>query len=193
MKIIGITGASGSGKSTLVKLLGLKVIDADKVAKSVTEKGTRCLKELSESFGADILEKSGELNRKKLAEKAFSSKENTKLLNRITHPYIFEKIEEEIELLKKTENIVILDAPQLFEAGCEKLCDMTVGVLSDKDKRIERIIKRDSLTKAQALLRINAGKDDDFFKSNCDMIIINDGSLDKLRQEAQKIIKAIRS
>lgn len=193
MKIIGITGASGSGKSTLVKLLGLKVVDADRVAASVTEKGTRCLKELSESFGEDILENSGELNRKKLAEKAFSSKENTALLNRITHPYIIEKIEKEIELLKKTESEIILDAPQLFEAGCEKLCDMTVGVLADRDLRIKRIIERDSLTLSQALRRINAGKDDDFFKSNCDMIIINDGSLDKLKKEAQNIIKAIRS
>lgn len=193
MKIIGITGASGSGKSTLVKLLGLKTIDADKVARKVTEKGEDCLKELSEVFGSDILYNSGELNRKRLAEKAFSSKENTTLLNRVTHPYIIKKIEEEIKFFEKSESEIILDAPQLFEAGCEKLCDITVGVLAEKETRISRITERDSLTRSQALLRINAGKDDDFFKKNCDMIIINDGSLDKLKKEAEKIIESIRS
>lgn len=193
MKIIGITGASGSGKSTLVKLLGLKTIDADKVARKVTEKGEDCLKELSEVFGSDILDNSGELNRKRLAEKAFLSKENTTLLNRVTHPYIIKKIEEEIKFFEKSESEIILDAPQLFEAGCEKLCDITVGVLAEKETRISRITERDSLTRSQALLRINAGKDDDFFKKNCDMIIINDGSLDKLKKEAEKIIESIRS
>lgn len=193
MKIIGITGASGSGKSTLVKLLGLKTIDADKVARKVTEKGEDCLKELSEVFGSDILDNSGELNRKRLAEKAFSSKENTTLLNRVIHPYIIKKIEEEIKFFEKSESEIILDAPQLFEAGCEKLCDITVGVLAEKETRISRITERDSLTRSQALLRINAGKDDDFFKKNCDMIIINDGSLDKLKKEAEKIIESIRS
>ena len=77
MKIIGITGASGAGKSTFVKLLSLSVVDADKAARAVTKKGHKCLEELAESFGDDILLSDGSLDRKALAKKAFINNEST--------------------------------------------------------------------------------------------------------------------
>ena len=101
MKIIGITGASGAGKSTLVKLFNLPVVDADKCAREVTEKGHECLKKLAEVFGADILFSDGTLDRKLLARKAFASEEKTALLNAVTHPFIVEKMKKLYSLKKQ--------------------------------------------------------------------------------------------
>ena len=79
MVVIGLTGQSGAGKSTVCRMLeqrGCAVLDCDRIARSVTEKGSVCLKELCRAFGADILEENGELNRRKLAGRAFSSRDS---------------------------------------------------------------------------------------------------------------------
>lgn len=192
MKIIGITGASGAGKSTFVKLLSLSVVDADKAARTVTKKGHKCLEELAESFGDDILLSDGSLDRKALAKKAFINNESTELLNSITHPYIKKVMSDEIENYRKTnEKAIILDAPQLFEAGCEEMCDFVIGVLADKEIRKKRIMARDNIDERQAEIRLKAGKSDDFFKERCDKIIINNGEIDKLKKEVEEILKFI--
>ena len=192
MKIIGITGASGAGKSTLVKLFNLPVVDADKCAREVTEKGHECLKKLAEVFGSDILFLDGTLDRKLLARKAFASEEKTALLNAVTHPFIVEKMKKEIEFHHKNgERAIIIDAPQLFEASLQNLCDVVIGVIADFSVRKERIKTRDNIDEETALLRINAGKTDDFFKSKCDKIIINNGEIDKLKEEVNKLLKEL--
>ncbi len=192
MKVIGVTGASGSGKSTFVKMLAKPIIDADKIARKVVEKGEQCLDDLVDFFGKEILEKDGELNRRKLAEIAFSSKENTLKLNEITHPYIVKIINEKIENYRKGgEKAIILDAPQLFEAGCEKFCDLTVAVIADKKIRLKRITARDKISEADALKRINSSLPDSFFKEKCDMVIINNENTDKLQKEALNLIKKL--
>ena len=193
MKIIGVTGVSGSGKTTFVSLLGFKVIDADKIARQVVKKGEKCLDDLVVGFGKEILLENGELNRKKLAEIAFSSKQNTLKLNEITHPYIDEKIKEEIEFYRnQNEKAIVLDAPQLFEAGCEKFCDLTVALLADKNMRLKRIVERDKISKEAALLRINSALPDSFFEKNCDIVIINNGTKDKLQKEAKKLLDNLK-
>ncbi len=193
MKVIGITGASGGGKSTFVKMLKIKTVDADKIARQVVKKGEKCLSELTDFFGKEILRKDGTLDRKKLAQIAFSSKENTLKLNEITHPYINKKIKEEIDNHRNNgEKAVILDAPQLFEAGCEKYCDLTVAVLADKKIRLQRIIKRDKTSENSALLRIKSALPDSFFKEKCDIVIINNDETDKLQKEAEKLLKSLR-
>ncbi len=193
MKIIGVTGVSGSGKTTFVSLLNLKVIDADKIARQVVKKGEKCLDDLVVGFGKEILLENGELNRKKLAEIAFSSKQNTLKLNEITHPYIDEKIKEEIEIYRnQNEKAIVLDAPQLFEAGCEKFCDLTVALLADKNTRLKRIVERDKISKEAALLRINSALPDSFFEKNCDIVIINNGTRDKLQKEAKKLLDNLK-
>ena len=192
MKIIGITGASGAGKSTFVKLLSLPVVDADKAARAVTKKGHKCLKELAEKFGADILLSDGSLDRTALAKKAFINNESTELLNLVTHPYIKKLMADEIETYRKAnEKAVILDAPQLFEAGCEEMCDFVIGVLANKDIRKKRIMARDNIDERQAEIRLIAGKSDEFFKERCDKIIINNGEIDKLKKEADNILNLI--
>lgn len=191
MKIIGLTGASGSGKSTVVKVFGFPVVDADKAARSAVE-NQECLNLLVESFGADILNKDKTLNRKELAKRAFISKEKTEILNSITHPFIIKIMNDEIERLKQMgEKAIVVDAPQLFEAKCEDICDVVIGVLADKDIRIKRIISRDNISEEDAKIRLLAEKSDEFFKSRCDYIIINNGTVEKLKLNADEILRKI--
>ncbi len=187
--IIGLTGPTGSGKTTVSKAakdLGFKVIDCDKLARKAVEKGEEGLKAVVNAFGEDILLANGELNRKELAKKAFSTEEKTELLNKTLLPHIVEKVKAEIN----GEN-VLLDAPTLFESGLDSICKYTVAVLSDENIRKMRIINRDGLTEEEALLRMNAGKKDDYYLKKTDNIIYNNGTEAELYGAATEIFKKL--
>ncbi len=187
--IIGLTGPTGSGKSSAAVLCekhGIKLVDCDKVARTATEKGSDGLKAVTQVFGTHILNSDGTLNRKALASKAFSSKENTELLNKTIFPFIKKLVLKEIDCEK-----VLLDAPTLFESGINSICFKTVAVLSDEDIRLKRIIERDNLTEADAKLRISAGKNDDFYKENADYIIYNNADEQDFLNQFEKVLTEI--
>ncbi len=134
-KIIGVTGPSGAGKGLFCSYLaefGCTVIDCDKIAHSVTKKGSECLKELVKAFGSEILAKDGRLNRRKLAKIAFSDPKKTGLLNQITHPAILKIIDDKIQ---KATSTVALDAPLLVEGGLDKICDIVAVIDADEETR----------------------------------------------------------
>lgn len=189
-QIIGLTGPTGAGKSSLTEIAqknGYYVIDCDKLARKAVEKQTDGLKALVTVFGEDILFDDGTLNRKKLAEKAFSSKTNTELLNKTIFPYITELVREEM----KNAGKIILDAPTLFESGLDKICDKTVAVIADTETRLARITERDGIDKASAKLRISAGKSDEYYKERADFILYNNGDLAAFFESFRKILKEI--
>ena len=189
MIILGLTGPTGAGKSslkTVAEKLGYKVIDCDITARKAVEKGTKGLMALKIAFGEDILFSDGSLNRKALAQKAFSTPENTELLNKTLLPFITELVLKECEGEK-----VLLDAPTLFESGLNLKCTATVGVLADRETRIERIKKRDNISEAEALTRINAGKTDEFYKENADFVIYNNGDPLEFQREFKDILSKI--
>ena len=176
-KLIGITGGSGCGKSHLSSLLrarGIPVIDCDVVSREIMAKGTPCAKEVVDFFGGQILE-NGEINRRNLGRIVFSDKEKLKKLNEITHKYILADIYNKME--KETSDIICADGATLLESGIK--CHLMVGVLADKELRIKRICERDNLSEEDARLRIEAQKDDSFYKENCDFVVYNNsGSID---------------
>lgn len=187
--IIGLTGPTGSGKSTASKAaaeLGFKVIDCDILARRAVEKGSEGLNALKNAFSDKILNPDCTLNRKKMAEIAFSSKKNTELLNKTLLPYIVILVKQEADSDK-----VLLDAPTLFESGIDKMCDGTVAVLADEETRLKRIMSRDRIDKAAAMLRINAGKDDEFYIKNTDYIIYNNSNEQEFIIQFKKIISDI--
>lgn len=186
MIIIGVTGPTGAGKSLASKTaegLGFKVINCDLVARQAVEKGSRGLKALVEVFGEGILLESGELNRKALAAIAFATKEKTELLNKTLLPFVAELVKKECNSDK-----VLLDAPTLFESGLDSICSKTVAVLSNTETRLGRIIERDGITKEEALLRINAGKPDEYYINKADKIIYNNGNADEFIKRFSEIL-----
>lgn len=193
--VIGLTGPTGAGKSIAAKIFAQKnipVINADLVAREVVQPGSKALKMLCQRFSCEILNPDGSLNRKELATRAFKDKESTQALNRITHPFIIERINERIKALENAgAKAVLIDAPLLFEAGADKFCNTTIAVLADVDIRLERIIKRDKITKQQALRRIQSQKPDNFYKTRTDHIIYNNGDIETFKQSVLKIISEL--
>ena len=170
--VIGLTGPTGAGKSSVTHVaqeLGFKIIDCDKLARVAVQKGSDGLKAVVECFGDDVLNEDGTLNRPQLAKKAFSSVENTELLNKTILPYITELVKKEM-----TQELVMLDAPTLFESGSDGLCDEVVVILASEKIRLARIMERDGIDEEAALLRMKAGKDDNFYIERANNIIYND-------------------
>ena len=173
---VGLTGPTGAGKSTVAGLLrerGYTVIDADRVAREITEPGSPVLTELAGAFGRDIL-KNGILNRSLLARRAFSGPGSTQTLNRITHPRIVERMEQERErAFSRGSRVVVLDGAQLFEAGADRLCDFTVAVTAPPELRMERLLKRDGIPREEIKKRMSAQFTGEYYESRADMIIRN--------------------
>ncbi len=179
--VFGITGGSGSGKSSVSAIfekLGVDIIDTDLIAREVTQFGTPCLKELAEAFGNDILNSDGTLERQTLASIAFTDTDKTKILNRITHKYI------KACILKRIENsqadIIAIDGAVIIGSDIEPICDFLISIIADKEIRIERIIKRDKLTRAQALERLDAQPNEEFYRNHSQYIIINNDTVEEL-------------
>ena len=175
MITLGLTGKTGAGKSTVANLLKEKdcyIIDGDIIARQITEKGSEVLPILQKAFGDDILDDNGELIRAVLAKRAFSSKENTALLNSITHPVIRQRCADE---MAKAESLgyktALIDAAALLDSDCKDLCDKIIVVTAPEDIRLQRILERDRITKEQAMTRINAQKSDEYYFSHADIII----------------------
>lgn len=191
IKLIGLTGQTGAGKSTVARIFaenGYTVINADSLVSKVYNENKACLSAVAARFGQDIINPDGSLNRQLLAQRAFSSPENTKALGELVHPFVLSLTLRE---LKNVKTDVVFDAPQLFESGIDVLCDAVAAVVADESVRLKRIIARDNITEQQALQRINAQYDEEFFRQNCDYIIENNsGSPEQKVYEVINNIKA---
>lgn len=195
--IVGLTGQTGAGKTTVAEKLkkyGYSVIDADKIAALVTEKGSPVLPKLAEAFGADVLNSDGTLNRKLLAERAFASSDRTLLLNDITHPEIVRLILKKIngEFWNGYE-AVLLDAPQLFESKLNEKCNLIISVTAPEEVRIARIMQRDGIDERTARQRISVQKTEQFFMDNSDVLIENDGNEENLDDKILYTARMIES
>ena len=188
--IIGLTGPTGSGKTSaceVAEALGYKVINCDLLAREATDREDT-LSALSAAFGEDIIA-GGKLNRKALAEKAFSSEAETELLNKTILPFIVALIKEEIE--RAEENNILLDAPTLYESGADALCKEVIAVLSNRENRKARILSRDGIGDEAAELRLGAGKNDDYYKEKTPHIIYNDGTLAEFKAEFKQKLNSL--
>lgn len=186
--IIGITGGTGAGKSTaldVLKTFGAVIIDCDKVYHELLETSKPMLRELQENFPDAFID--GSFDRKRLGSIVFSDADALKRLNTITDKYVIQRVDE----LTKNAELSAVDAIALIESGLSDRCDCTVCVLAPAEMRIRRIMARDGLSYDYAKLRVNAQKTDDFYKSNCDYTLINDGDEGIFRHKCEKLFSNI--
>ena len=196
-RVIGLTGQTGAGKSTVARLaeeMSCRVVDCDRIAGEALSPGSDCLKRLADCFGCDIIDSEGRCIRKLLAERAFASRERTDLLNRITHPWIIRRSEEYIERYKaEREGIIILDAALLYESGGDRLCDSVIAVIAPVELRLDRIMRRDGITRDEAMQRIRVQHEDGFYTSRADYVINGAQDLSLVEKELRNILKKIDS
>ena len=186
--IVGLTGGIASGKSTVssfFKKLGLEIIDADEVAKEVSQKKDT-VERIVKVFGKDILGSDGQVIREKLRKKAFENRELLKNLNEIVHPQVIDVFKK-----KKEENsektIIIFDIPLLYEAGMENLCDKVIVVYAEKELQTKRIMKRDNNTRELAEKIIEAQMPMEKKIRKADIVINNNGSIEGLENQVNMV------
>ncbi len=198
MAVIGITGPSGAGKGAASAILqtkyGFDVVDADRIYHSLVSAPSPCLDEITVHFGDGVIDEGGALDRAALAKLVFGEDNSDKLLllNKITHKYVVEKILNEIERCNANATNCAVDAPLLIEAGLRQYCDFTIAVISDERTRAARIVARDKISPQKARTRISSQKSDEFYKSNTDYTLKNDGDISMLESSLEKILSERR-
>ena len=192
MLVIGLTGPTGAGKGCVADLfsaLGLPVLNADKIYHALLIPPSPCLDELTDHFGKEILTESGTLNRQALGAIVFSNAEELATLNTITHHYVMAEIRKRLDQLRREEAIAaVRDAPQLFEAGADRDCNVIISVLADPALRMDRIMRRDDIDVDTAIKRISSQKSDAFFRAHSDYVIENNESPESLLAPVRRIL-----
>jgi dephospho-CoA kinase len=186
--IIGVTGGSGCGKTLLceaAKAMGYKIIDADLIGHEILTKGSPAYTELLDWLGPEILQPSGEIDRRKLGAIVFSDPVKLSRLNHITHPKITAEIENRL-----TSNTVI-DAAMLHKTPLFKKCDLVLAVTAPMEDRILRIIKRDHISKEAAEKRIAQQPTNQDYAAMADRVLINDGDEQQFLNQAAAVLKEV--
>jgi dephospho-CoA kinase len=193
---VAVTGGLGSGKSTLCRLLaerGLKVIDADQVARDVVAPGSPWLDELARSFGSEILDADGRLDRAALAARALADPAGQARLHAILHPPIREKLQAEVERLgEEGTPAVVIEAALALEGGQASFYDLVVVVVAPDAEKIRRAVAR-GMSAEEAERRLRLLWPDAEKMARADRVIHNDGSLPALAAAADELARDIRA
>ena len=187
MLVVGLTGNIGCGKSSLSNIFineGINIVDADIIARQIYN-DEKLLNKVYETFGTDIKNEDGSLNRKALGRIVFSDDEKLVQLNKLTHPVIRQRVSDQIDEYKRqNKEIVILDAALLVESDYLNFIDKLLVVTCEENIQIERIKKRDNCSTEEALSRIKSQMNQEEKVKYADYIIDNSGTIDDLRKKA---------
>jgi len=199
MFIIGLTGGIGSGKSaaaTILKGLGLNIIDLDQITHELMRPGELGYIEIKKEFGEKYIDTKGAIDRKLLREEIFSSFDLKKIIESILHPIIFEECSKQLKKLKH-EKYIVLVIPLLFETkNYISLIDESLLIDCDLETQIERVIKRDNVSKALANRIIKNQMNRQEKQLLADKVILNDGNINHLKTQLdiyyKKLLKDIK-
>ena len=191
-KIIGITGGIASGKSTVTNFLrqkGFQVVDADALVHQLQKPGGRLFKALVQHFGQEIILENGELNRPLLASLIFSNPEEREWSKQIQGEIIREELARLRDQLAQTEEIFFMDIPLLFEQDYSAWFDETWLVYVEPDVQMERLMKRDQLSKDLAISRLSAQWSLEKKKGLASQVIDNNGNQDLLLTQVSILLE----
>jgi len=191
MKTIIITGGIGAGKSVVCnefKKLGAKVIGGDKVGHNCLKPNGLAYNDVIAEFGSEILNGDKTINRAKLAQLAFASRERLNKLNELTHKHILKEIVEEVDRTVDCD-IIVLEIP-LFRAS-DIQNDAVISVVADDEVRIERVIERSKIPREMIERIISLQPSTEEYRSYADFCIENIGTIDAFRQKAREIYRII--
>jgi dephospho-CoA kinase len=172
---VAVTGGIGSGKSVICEVfekIGIPVFNADRSAKEIMDSDNNIKEKLISYFGADIYDSDEKLYREKFADIIFNDKATLKKVNEIVHPAV--RMEFEVWAKKQNAPYVIEEAAIVFESGQEHLFDKIISVFAPMELRIERVMKRDNITRDKVLERMNNQRNDESRNEKSDFIIVND-------------------
>ncbi|MDD3223796.1 MAG: dephospho-CoA kinase [Clostridium sp.] len=196
MLCVGLTGGIGTGKSTVSGILkekSINVIDADDISRKIYDIYPNLLKEIENEFGGEYFNEDGSLNRRKLGDHIFTSEVYRKNLEKIVMPSIKREIKKHIKLCEEVnEKICVIDAPTLIENGLSRDMDINILVWVDEKTQIDRVMKRDNMTREQVTQRIKAQMSVDKKKKYVDFIIDTSKEIENTQRQIDKIIAALK-
>lgn len=198
MRVIGLTGGIGTGKSTtsqIIRSLGVPVIDADEVSRSLLSPGSSYNSKVADLFGNQVLDESGNIDRKALANIIFASEEMRKKLEALLHPLVRFEMEKRIKELKDQEKkLVVLDIPLLFEKGYwQNKVDEIWLVDTTQELQIKRIKERELWSEKEILDRIHAQMPLEEKRLLASKIILNNGSFEELENRISDLISETKN
>jgi len=191
MRVIGLTGGIASGKSTVAKILermGAVVIDADALSREVVTPGEAAYEAILAEFGERIVNPDRTINRSALGEIVFADPGARNRLERITHPAIGRRADQNLaELRRQGVPLVFYMAPLLIESGASARVDEIWIIYADPATQLHRLVERDGMSRDRALQRIAAQMPMDEKKKYGRVVIDNRGSLEETEQQVREI------
>ena len=197
MYVVGLTGGIASGKSTVAQLFrerGVPVIDADVLGHRSYEPGTETYRKVIDAFGEEIVAPDGTIDRRVLGSKVFGKPDELRRLTDIVWPAIRRLASEELAELEVAGNeLAVLEAAVLLEAGWEDLVDEIWVVVVDPSIAVSRLRSRNVLDEEAAWARIRSQLSNEERIRRADVVIENNGTLAELRQRFQEAWEALRN
>ena len=194
MKIVGVTGGIGSGKTTLCKVWekqGAAVYYADDAAKKLMVTDHDLINRLKDAFGEETYHPDGSLNKSHLINEAFE-KGRVDTLNKLVHPAVAKDFKNFVKNAESNnKKIVVKEAALLLIGGRPDGIDLIVLIVSNKSKRIGRVVERDGVTGSDVESRDEQQPDFDQLTHLADYLITNDGTLKELETQAEQLYNDI--
>src|SRR5512136_2110036 len=183
---VGLTGGIASGKSTVAKMFednGAYLIDFDALAHFAEEPEQPAWKAIVKSFGTDILNEDGTINRAKLGQIVFADKEKLSRLNSIVHPAVFELWRRRIEDIREMNPraVVVSDVPLLVEVSIQHLFDVVILIYVSPEDQIKRLRGRNAYSRKEAEGRLDTQMPIDEKIPHADYVIDNKGPIETTR------------
>lgn len=191
---IGLTGGIGSGKSTasaILAKLGSYIFDADAEAKKILNKNKEVQKNIIEEFGSDVLDHNGLIDKKKLAKVAFQDEDHQIILNSIIHPFVFKELDTQFTKISNQNKYAsfIVDGALIFESSMDQHLDLVLLIASSLKYRIERALKRGTLSREDILSRNELQWTDEDKAEMADYTIYNNGTEKDLEEKIKEFHK----
>lgn len=188
--VIGLTGGIATGKSTAVdylRSLDYKIFDSDLVVKDLWDNDQKLKSQILNKYNIDIDSTDG---KKTLAKLMFTDQPTKEYVESLIHPLVFDAITD-FKKNNKTEKVLIIDMPLLFEVNYQTNVDKTLLIYVNSDVQLKRVMKRDKITKEEALLKINAQISIEEKHMLSNYVIENEGSIEDLHKEIDKTLRRI--
>ncbi|MGC5048213.1 dephospho-CoA kinase [Micrococcus porci] len=186
---VGLTGGIAAGKSAVAAELercGALLVDSDALARLVLEPGTEGLAAVQDAFGDRVIAADGSLDRAALAQIVFADPAARQRLNGIVHPRVRRMAREIVEQAGQ-DAVVVQDVPLLVETGQADAFDLVIVVEAPAEERIRRMVEDRGMTREDALARMAAQATDEERAAVADVVIVNDGDLDRLREITRRV------
>ncbi len=195
---VGLTGGIASGKSTVCNWLeqkGFIVIDADRVAHGLIRKGQPCFEPVVSTFGSQILDATGEIDRKKLGSMVFNDPSCLQRLNALVHPEVIRKILKRLEELEESDPLskVVVDASLMIESGFHKQFKHLIVVSCGTNQQVDRLIRRNRFSPDQALQRIGLQLPLGAKLPLATAVIDNSGTLQETRRQVEQLLETMEA